>query len=90
MAKPAATQSVYGLDIDILKSLNLEELIEDKRAAQEEKKTTKIDTGDDVMNKTMSELRSKYSKEPGLHTRASKLRQRVAMYKDEAEPSHLD
>ena len=69
---------MFGLDIDILKSLQLDDLLEEKKQP-EEQKSEALNT--DIMNKTMTELREEHGMEPGLNTAANKLRRRCNYYK---------
>lgn len=85
-----AKESLFGLDIDILKSLQLDHLIEEQKAGDVQKAAT-ADT--DIMNKTMTELREEHGMEPGLNTAANKLRRRCTYYKtvyDESEDQKAD
>ena len=80
------------MDAEILKSLNLDNLLEEKKQQERQADgaaTTMIDTtggsayaSDPMMNKTMTELRMEHGMEPGLHSAASKLRQRCAYYQE--------
>lgn len=58
----AKKQSFYGLDADLLKSLNLEELIEDKE--KEEKKKPQNSKEKDLMNMTFEDLRKAHGMDP--------------------------
>ena len=86
MAKNDASptkDSLFGLDVDILKSLQLDDLLEEKKK-EEEIPAEPTDT--DIMNKTMTELREEHGMEPGLNTAANKLRRRCNYYKAKYEP----
>ena len=85
-----AQNSLYGLDIDILKSLHLDGLLEEenkkKAAAAAQENDSQASDSDrnneaaSVMNKTLTELRQEHGMEPGLHTAANKLRMRCSFY----------
>lgn len=77
--------------------MQLDSLLEEKKTAAVVKEKQQIDTtskgaaaagvgcggnGNDLMNKTMSELRQELGVEPGLHSAASKLRMRCSFYKE--------
>ena len=67
---------MFGLDIDILKALEIDDLLEESK--QEEVKQPETT---DMMNKTMTELREEHGMEPSLNTAANKLRRRCNYYK---------
>jgi len=69
---------LYGLDIDILKTLQLDDLLEESMQAQENGKVDAAQS--DIMNKTMTELRQEHGMEPGLNTAANRLRRRCNYY----------
>ena len=85
-----AQNSLYGLDIDILKSLQLDGLLEEENkkkaaAAAQENDSPASDSDRNneaasLMNKTLTELRQEHGMEPGLHTAANKLRMRCSFY----------
>lgn len=66
-SKPSKVESVFGLDVDILKSLNLEELI--SSPVEEKKKASpqaQVDSGaaHDMMNMTIDDLRQMHGIQP--------------------------
>ena len=85
-----AQNSLYGLDIDILKSLQLDGLLEEENkkkaaAAAQENDSPASDSDRNneaasLMNKTLTELRQEHGMEPGLRTAANKLRMRCSFY----------
>ena len=56
--EPAQSENLYGLDISILKSLNMDHLLEEKKA-QQEQNTSKENWY--LQNKDMEELRKEHS-----------------------------
>ena len=85
-----ASTSLYGLDLDLVKSLQLDDFLEEKKQSLvTDKSTSVIDKrdlgaryGDDILNKTMTELRLEHGLEPGLHSAASRLRMRCSFYQN--------
>ena len=71
--------TLYGLDIELLKSLNLDELIEDKKKDEELKRLDE-EEGEDIMNMTMDQMRKKFNKEENSNA-VNKLRNRCSYYK---------
>ena len=69
----SAQDNLYGLDIDILKSLELDGLLQNQN-------NQNASANQEAMNKTMTELRQEHGIEPGLHSAANKLRMRCSFY----------
>ena len=80
-------KSVFGLDADLLKSLTLEDLIEDTKPQADQAasnyKTEQAETpATDMMNMTIDDLRQMHGIQPDPESSVNKLKMRCSFYND--------
>ena len=80
--RAAESENLYGLDISILKSLNMDHLLDEKKA-QQEQSTSKENWY--LQNKDMEELRKEHSMQPTTKGGANRLRMMCSFYKNDEE-----